>query len=371
MAKVDILLNAKGEWGFPTIPRLRIEVGDQLLGSKPTRLPYRQGRSAAPSGGNPRIDKDLSKDSGKKKRKRTTKQVRFDETATTTYSYTYRCGGKCSFSTRSKNVLWAHLPQHTWLEPEPETTHKVILAAPNPVASSEAAHKVILATSSPKPEPETAHKIILAAPNPVVGSDAAHKVMLATSSPEPEPETAHKIILAAPNPVVGSDAAHKVMLATSSPVFRDMLKRNKHPNPLINMRGAKVKQSIHPNPLINDPSALISRRLRSKRKRPPELESAPGDSERLGPRRSPLLKGGVRARMPTHRPTENQPHRALGSAKLPPETAIGDRSRTPLKLPLRPHRRRLGQGTSQGGESGDSYDPRAMDRGHWEPDRGG
>ena len=31
--------------------------------------------------------------------------------------------------------------------------------------------------------------------------------------------------------------AHKVILAASSPVFQSMLKRNKHPNPLIYMRG--------------------------------------------------------------------------------------------------------------------------------------
>ena len=33
--------------------------------------------------------------------------------------------------------------------------------------------------------------------------------------------------------------AHKVILATSSPFFQNLLKRNKHPHPLIYMRGMK------------------------------------------------------------------------------------------------------------------------------------
>ena len=33
--------------------------------------------------------------------------------------------------------------------------------------------------------------------------------------------------------------AHKVILATSSPFFQTLLKRNKHPHPLIYMRGMK------------------------------------------------------------------------------------------------------------------------------------
>ena len=33
--------------------------------------------------------------------------------------------------------------------------------------------------------------------------------------------------------------AHKLILAASSPVFKDILKRTKHPNPLIYMRGLK------------------------------------------------------------------------------------------------------------------------------------
>merc|ERR1712240_811293 len=38
--------------------------------------------------------------------------------------------------------------------------------------------------------------------------------------------------------------AHKVILAASSPVFNDMLKQNKHPHPLIYMRGIKAKYII-------------------------------------------------------------------------------------------------------------------------------
>ena len=33
--------------------------------------------------------------------------------------------------------------------------------------------------------------------------------------------------------------AHKVILAASSPFFQNLLRRNKHPNPLIYMRGVK------------------------------------------------------------------------------------------------------------------------------------
>ena len=33
--------------------------------------------------------------------------------------------------------------------------------------------------------------------------------------------------------------AHKVILASSSPFFHDLLRRNKHPHPLIYMRGVK------------------------------------------------------------------------------------------------------------------------------------
>ena len=35
-------------------------------------------------------------------------------------------------------------------------------------------------------------------------------------------------------------AAHKVVLAASSPLFHNLLKTNKHPHPLIYMRGLKV-----------------------------------------------------------------------------------------------------------------------------------
>ena len=30
MSKPDILLNSKSEWGYPKIPRLRVEVGDKM-----------------------------------------------------------------------------------------------------------------------------------------------------------------------------------------------------------------------------------------------------------------------------------------------------------------------------------------------------
>ena len=35
--------------------------------------------------------------------------------------------------------------------------------------------------------------------------------------------------------------AHKVILASSSPFFKDILKKNKHPHPLIYMRGLKLE----------------------------------------------------------------------------------------------------------------------------------
>ena len=38
--------------------------------------------------------------------------------------------------------------------------------------------------------------------------------------------------------------AHKVILAASSPFFRDLLKRNKHPHPLIYMRGVKYENLL-------------------------------------------------------------------------------------------------------------------------------
>merc|ERR1712126_350114 len=37
---------------------------------------------------------------------------------------------------------------------------------------------------------------------------------------------------------------HKVILAVSSPLFNDMLKKNKHPHPLIYMRGIKEKYLV-------------------------------------------------------------------------------------------------------------------------------
>ena len=38
--------------------------------------------------------------------------------------------------------------------------------------------------------------------------------------------------------------AHKVILAASSPFFQDLLKRNKHPHPLIYMRGIKSENLL-------------------------------------------------------------------------------------------------------------------------------
>ena len=38
--------------------------------------------------------------------------------------------------------------------------------------------------------------------------------------------------------------AHKVILAASSPFFKEILKRNKHPNPLIYMRGLKSEDLL-------------------------------------------------------------------------------------------------------------------------------
>ena len=37
---------------------------------------------------------------------------------------------------------------------------------------------------------------------------------------------------------------HKVILASSSPFFKEMLKRNKHPHPLIYMRGLKAQDLL-------------------------------------------------------------------------------------------------------------------------------
>ena len=38
--------------------------------------------------------------------------------------------------------------------------------------------------------------------------------------------------------------AHKVILAASSPFFRNLLKMNKHPHPLIYMRGVKSENLL-------------------------------------------------------------------------------------------------------------------------------
>ena len=38
--------------------------------------------------------------------------------------------------------------------------------------------------------------------------------------------------------------AHKVILASSSPFFQNLLKRNKHPHPLMYMRGVKSDEQL-------------------------------------------------------------------------------------------------------------------------------
>ena len=38
--------------------------------------------------------------------------------------------------------------------------------------------------------------------------------------------------------------AHKVVLTSSSPFFRDLLKKNKHPHPLLYMRGLKSEDLV-------------------------------------------------------------------------------------------------------------------------------
>ena len=38
--------------------------------------------------------------------------------------------------------------------------------------------------------------------------------------------------------------AHKVILAASSPIFQNILKKNKHPHPLVYMRGIKAEDLV-------------------------------------------------------------------------------------------------------------------------------
>ena len=42
--------------------------------------------------------------------------------------------------------------------------------------------------------------------------------------------------------------AHKVILTSSSPFFMQLLRKNKHPHPLIYMRGVKFEDLLTPNP---------------------------------------------------------------------------------------------------------------------------
>ena len=46
-------------------------------------------------------------------------------------------------------------------------------------------------------------------------------------------------------------STHKMVLASSSPFFMDMLKRNKHPHPLIYMRGLKAEDLVDMVDFVN------------------------------------------------------------------------------------------------------------------------
>ena len=46
-------------------------------------------------------------------------------------------------------------------------------------------------------------------------------------------------------------STHKMVLASSSPFFMEMLKRNKHPHPLIYMRGLKAKDLVDMFDFVN------------------------------------------------------------------------------------------------------------------------
>ena len=59
--------------------------------------------------------------------------------------------------------------------------------------------------------------------------------------------------------------AHKVILAASSPFFKDILKRNKHPRPLIYMRGLKSEDLLAIIDLKSMISCTLERQMFSKK----------------------------------------------------------------------------------------------------------
>ena len=59
--------------------------------------------------------------------------------------------------------------------------------------------------------------------------------------------------------------AHKVILAASSPFFKEILKRNKHPHPLIYMRGLKSEDLLAIIDLKSMISCTLERQMFSKK----------------------------------------------------------------------------------------------------------
>ena len=90
MAKPDILLNSKSEWGYPQIPRLRIEVGDRLLVKKPTQpQPHSAQHHQEERNGSGRREERRPEDAGRPNLKR--KREHQVERPTTR-----SCFGKCT-----------------------------------------------------------------------------------------------------------------------------------------------------------------------------------------------------------------------------------------------------------------------------------
>ena len=130
MAKPDKLLNSKSEWGFPKIPRLRVEFGDTLVGDKTTRQAPTTPTNLNPRGSKRRVPptRDHAPPTNRSKRAKTSapdpdptpivtkkvKTVSFANKVTSIHEYDYRCGGACSFRTHMKGLLWAHVAQHVW-----------------------------------------------------------------------------------------------------------------------------------------------------------------------------------------------------------------------------------------------------------------